>query len=427
MTPRFKPNAFHIELCEFLRMFGWATGQQAALWTGAHGSTVKKALYRMKADEVGLVQRSTVTTYTTASGAARVADLAVVSVWHLTKRGLRLLGPIDELPGSGARLVSLPVIRSVGQSATIQHHLSSVDHAIALRIASGARVVSERQIRATETEVAKRSLRDTDETLRANRHWVAISGTWQAGDAPELLIERGGAISHTPDVGAQWDDRFAVRGEVELARKDLKTYRRDLHAMYGSDSVPAQWWFPAQAGARKLLIEAAGQIAPGGIVEVDGRPAWWASHDDRIRVYPKLWFGGFNTVDLATFDPRAAYATMLNPRTGRRDAEAQIDPRRFWLTRPDIAGVGENEDGTPRLSLAQRTKAARACGHATAPERTEATSPVVVLPSLTERTALVRSASEQALAAALTPGSYRLGEGLVADWDGTVFANLRAA
>lgn len=403
MAPRFKTNAFHIELAEFLRTFGWATGQQASLWTGAHGSTVKKALYRMRQEE--LVERSTVTSYTTASGAQRVQDLVLVSVWHLTKRGMRVLGPIEELPGSGARLNTLPVIRSVGQSSTISHHLAVVDHCVVARV-HGARVAAERQIRATEQEVAKTGKATAGE-LRRTRFWVSV--------APDHDARWGGTPpTHTPDAGWVWPNGAVTAAEIELARKSVKTYQDALRTAYTS-GLPT-WWFPMQRGARENLIEASKNAAPVAPVTVDGRVAWWGSADDMIRIYPSLWNGGWNS-DLASFDPRAIYASMLSPVTGSNEAGQRIDPRRYWMTRPDVA------------TLAQKTKAARKA--VTAQSVSQATAPAVgsvpALPPLAERVAILRAATDGARATALAPGAYAIGSGLAADWDGAVFSGLRAA
>jgi hypothetical protein len=61
-----------------------------------------------------------------------------------------------------------------------------------------------------------------------------------------------------------------------------------------------------------------------------------------------------------------------------------------------------------------------------APSASSVAAPAV-LPTLALRVALLRADGEQANAAGLTAGAYRVAENLVADWDGTVFANLRAA
>ncbi|MCR6706205.1 MAG: hypothetical protein NVV66_16445 [Cellulomonas sp.] len=101
MAPQ-RLSPLDISLMEALRQFGWMSGPQLSLFTGAHGSTVKKRLYRLRGAE--FVDRSTVTTYANLRGVHRLADMDLVSVWHLTRTGLRHLGPIEDLPGSGARL-----------------------------------------------------------------------------------------------------------------------------------------------------------------------------------------------------------------------------------------------------------------------------------------------------------------------------------
>jgi hypothetical protein len=173
-----------------------------------------------------------------------------------------------------------------------------------------------------------------------------------------------------------------------------------------------------QKAARERLIAEAGNVAAGRERVVDGRSVWWESEDRKIRVFPSVWNGGWNNADLATFDPRKVYDRMLNPLTGRADVEQRIDPRRFWMRRPQVATLGQR-------NKAARSTTAGAPG-VVAPSASSVAAPAV-LPTLALRVALLRADGEQANAAGLTAGAYRVAENLVADWDGTVFANLRAA
>lgn len=218
------------------------------------------------------------------------------------------------------------MVRSVGQSQTISHHLATVDHAVVARL-YGAQIVSERQIRATEQELRTRHQRTTDDELRRTRFWVSVASRVDA-------TVGGAAPTHTPDFGMVWPGEhgdIAVVGEIELARKSIDEYTAALETAWASGQT--QWWWPIQKASRERLIQAAtdsltsdGRRTTGSVREVAGRPVWWESDDGRIRIYPSLWAGGWNASDLASFDPHAVYETLRSPLTGRADVEARIDP-----------------------------------------------------------------------------------------------------
>ncbi|MCR6706206.1 MAG: hypothetical protein NVV66_16450 [Cellulomonas sp.] len=166
------------------------------------------------------------------------------------------------------------MIKSVGQSQAISHHLAIVDHACVFR-AHGALLVSEREIRASEQELARRDAKTTDGELRSKRFWVAVAPKWDAA--------LGAPPTHTPDLGVAIDGGFAS-AEIELAVKGSATYAASLSSTHASGMTAL--WFPMQKAARGRLIEQADKIAAGRERVVDGRRAWWevrGPQDPRLR------------------------------------------------------------------------------------------------------------------------------------------------
>ncbi|MCR6647285.1 MAG: hypothetical protein NVV70_03765 [Cellulomonas sp.] len=388
-----KLNAWDHQAMQFLRSVGYARPHQVACWLGASTSLTRQRLARLAADGLAVSWSVSMNLH---DHLGRVRPYPV-KVWTLTKRGTGLLGPI-EVVSSLLELPKLTHVKALPTGQNLTHDLVAVEHLLAWR-AWGAEIATVREIVASE-----RDLNGTHQKteLPKPKHWLGVREHTIVGTDP----------THASDGGAVLDN-LSWQVEIELACKPVKTSRADIAAMHRGPH--RQIWYVEQQAAREHLIEAASAVTAGEIVA----EATWRSNDHRIWVVPSLGRGPIDG-ESASFNAPAYVSSLVHP-IARELAPAgreRADLRAAWERRPDVA------------SLAARTRAARAARAdepAVAP--VPAFEPASTLPSLQERLALLRWATEQAREGAFPPGAYELGPGvgLFADWDGTAFGRLRVA
>ena len=383
MTASYSPNDLDLECLVFLGRFIYARGPHLAGATGASPWTIRKRLRLMQASQ--LVRPVVLSVdLTDASGRIRASQ---AHIWKLTKRGAQLLD------GAGRAVVpygypeGVPAVTLNASRARRQmsdHTLGVASLAVAYRRAGVLDLVAEREVLALERPPKAGALAPAPPT------WAVQPRTVRGVHPPDLGIVVPG--SDGPQRVAVELERSAGRDVGELA---------DVLAAYADARMPVRWHVlrPATSDRIATAAERIGQHLSAPMV----RTGYRSSSDRSITV--QLW----RPERIGGGGPGAWPAVLADPRQvaiGLTGLTTPTDRSASWRQ-----GSVVDPDAGVRLPAPASPVVPAAAG----------------LPSLPERLAILKSATEQAGAGSFAPGPYHLAPGLVADWDGSQFRGLRAA
>ena len=382
----FSPNQFDLEILAFLGRFVHARGPHIAGWTGATPWGARKRLRLLR--DAGLVE-SVVLSVDLTDPAGRVRA-SQAHVWRLTGRGARVVEeagcaamPFGYPDGTPAVVIS----RSRARRQMSDHILGIAGLAVAYRRAGVLDLVAEREVLALERPPRAGEL-------------APAPPTWS-------VQPRGSRGIHPADLGIAVVDQAGTphRVAVELERsagRDVSEIAELLTA-YHEARMPVRWHV-LRASTIVRIADAAERV--GDPFGAAGAGGYKVSRTGMVSAQPwrpeRIGGGGPGAWGDVLADPaRVSTGLRLTP---------PVDLAAAWRQ----GAVIDVETGARTVAPAQVTTPTQTPG-------------ATALPPMDALVRILQAATARATTERWPAQAYKLGDHLVADWDGQRFRGLRAA
>lgn len=381
----FSPNQLDLEILTFLGRFIHARGPHVAGWTGATPWGARKRLRLLR--DAGLVE-SIVLSVDLADPAGRVRA-SQAHTWRLTGRGARVLEeaggavtPFGYPNGTPAVVIS----RSRARRQMSDHILGVTGLAVAYRRAGVLDLVAEREVIALERPPRAGELAPAPPTWSVQPRG---SRGIHPADLGIAVVDQAG----TPRSVAVELERSAGRDVAEIA---------DLLTAYRAAGMPVRWHV-LRTSTIVCITEAAERI--GDPFSAAGKGGYRVSRTGMVSVQPwrpeRIGGGPSAWGDVLADPARVSTGLRLTP---------LADLAATWRQ----GAVIDVETGARTVAPAQVPTPTQAPGATT-------------LPPMDERVRILQAATTRATSERWPAQAYKLGDHLVADWDGARFRSLRAA